>query len=57
MATSSAEMKTKVSWRRFKDGDNVWHSLTEKIFVQDTSHKCPTYVHKTPPLPGFLPLR
>jgi len=48
-------MKTKVSWRRFKDGDNVWRSFTEKIFVQDTSHKCPTYVHKTPPCQGSCP--
>lgn len=54
MATSSDEM-TKLSWRRFEDGDNVWDSLTEKIFVQDTSHKCPTYVHKTPPCQGSCP--
>jgi NADPH-dependent glutamate synthase beta subunit-like oxidoreductase len=46
---------TKLSWRRFEDGDNVWDSLTEKIFVQDTSHKCPTYVHKTPPCQGSCP--
>ncbi len=55
MATSSDEMKTKVSWRRFQDGKNTWDSLTEKIFVQDTSHKCPTYVHKTPPCQGSCP--
>jgi len=55
MATSSDEMKTKVSWRRFKDGDHTWDKLTEKIFVQDTSHKCPTYVHKTPPCQGSCP--
>ncbi|MBK1648003.1 NAD(P)-binding protein [Rhabdochromatium marinum] len=54
MATSSNEM-TKLSWRRFEDGDNVWESLTEKIFVQDTSHKCPTYIHKTPPCQGSCP--
>jgi len=54
MATSSDEMN-KLSWRRFEDGDNVWDSLTEKIFVQDTSHKCPTYVHKTPPCQGSCP--
>jgi len=54
MATSSDEM-TKLSWRRFEDGDNVWDNLTEKIFVQDTSHKCPTYVHKTPPCQGSCP--
>jgi glutamate synthase (NADPH/NADH) small chain len=54
MATSSDEM-TKLSWRRFEDGDNVWENLTEQIFVQDTSHKCPTYVHKTPPCQGSCP--
>jgi glutamate synthase (NADPH/NADH) small chain len=54
MATSSDEM-TKLSWRRFEDGDNVWDDLTEQIFVQDTSHKCPTYVHKTPPCQGSCP--
>jgi len=54
MATSSDEMKN-LSWRRFEDGDNVWDNLTEKIFVQDTSHKCPTYVHKTPPCQGSCP--
>ncbi len=55
MATSSDEMKTKLSWRRFQDGKNTWDSLTEKIFVQDTSYKCPTYVHKTPPCQGSCP--
>jgi NADPH-dependent glutamate synthase beta subunit-like oxidoreductase len=55
MATSSDEMKTKPSWRRFRDGDQSWSSLTQKIFVQDTSHKCPTYVHKTPPCQGSCP--
>jgi NADPH-dependent glutamate synthase beta subunit-like oxidoreductase/ferredoxin len=54
MATSSDEMN-KLSWRRFEDGDNVWDDLTEQIFVQDTSHKCPTYVHKTPPCQGSCP--
>jgi glutamate synthase (NADPH) small chain len=54
MATSSDEMN-KLSWRRYEDGDNVWDNLTEKIFVQDTSHKCPTYVHKTPPCQGSCP--
>jgi len=54
MATSSDEM-TNLSWRRFEDGDNVWDNLTQQIFVQDTSHKCPTYVHKTPPCQGSCP--
>jgi len=54
MATSSDEMKT-LSWRRFQDGDQTWDKLTDKIFAQDTSHKCPTYVHKTPPCQGSCP--
>ena len=55
MATPSDEMKTKLTWRRYQDGDNAWDDLTDKIFVQDTSHKCPTYVHKTPPCQGSCP--
>ncbi len=55
MATSSEEMKTKPSWRRFEDGDYVWEDLTRQIFNEDTSHKCPTYVHKTPPCQGSCP--
>ena len=55
MATPSDEMKTKITWRRFEDGDHVWEDLTKKIFVEDTSHKCPTYIHKTPPCQGSCP--
>jgi len=33
---------------------NDW-DLEEKIFQADTSHKCPTYVHKTPPCQGSCP--
>ena len=55
MATPSDEMNTKLSWRRFEDGDNEWGSWTDKIFVQDTSYKCPTYIHKTPPCQGSCP--
>jgi len=55
MATTSGEITTKLSWRRFQDGESTWEDLTEKIFVQDTSHKCPTYVHKTPPCQGSCP--
>jgi glutamate synthase (NADPH) small chain len=55
MATSSDEMKMKPTWRRFEDGEHVWDNLTDKIFNQDRSHKCPTYVHKTPPCQGSCP--
>lgn len=55
MATSSDDMKTKPSWRRYEDGNHVWEKLTDKIFNQDRSHKCPTYVHKTPPCQASCP--
>jgi len=55
MATPSDEMSTKLTWRRFEDGNDAWPSLTEKIFNEDTSHKCPTYIHKTPPCQGSCP--
>jgi len=55
MATPSDEMKTKLTRRRFEDGVHVWDSMEEKIFVEDTSHKCPTYIHKTPPCQGSCP--
>ncbi len=42
--------------RRFTQGETAadW-DLKEKIFQQDKSHKCPTYVHKTPPCQGSCP--
>ena len=55
MATPIDEMNTKLTWRRFEDGDDTWDDLSEQIFVQDTSHKCPTYVHQTPPCQGSCP--
>ena len=55
MATPSDEMNGKLTWRRFEDGENTWDSFTDQIFREDTSHKCPTYVHKTPPCQGSCP--
>jgi NADPH-dependent glutamate synthase beta subunit-like oxidoreductase len=48
-------MNEKLTWRRFEEGDHEWGSFTDKIFLEDTSHKCPTYVHKTPPCQGSCP--
>lgn len=47
---------TKPTFRRFEEGDNTenW-DLQEKIFQADHSHKCPTYIHKTPPCQGSCP--
>jgi NADPH-dependent glutamate synthase beta subunit-like oxidoreductase len=55
MATSKEEMTTKLTFRKFEDGDHKWKRLTQQIFNEDTSHKCPTYVHRTPPCQGSCP--
>lgn len=54
MATSPSEMKEH-TFRKFEDGDHEWGSMNDQIFVQDTTHKCPTYVHRTPPCQGSCP--
>ncbi|MGF1546007.1 MAG: NAD(P)-binding protein [Thiotrichales bacterium] len=48
-------MSKKLTFRKFEDGDYKWDDLTAKIFKEDTSHKCPTYVHRTPPCQGSCP--
>ena len=57
MATSRDEMEQehKLTFRRFKDGDNKRRNWQEAIFEADHSHKCPTYVHRTPPCQGSCP--
>ena len=54
MATSRDDME-KLSFRRFEEGDDKWDSWTDQIFAGDHSHKCPTYVHRTPPCQGSCP--
>ncbi len=46
----------KHTFRRYEEGEtpNDW-DLEDKIFQQDTSYKCPTYVHKTAPCSGSCP--
>jgi len=55
MATPSDEMTDTFTWRRYEDGNEDWGSFTNKIFKEDTSYKCPTYIHKTPPCQGSCP--
>lgn len=44
------------TFRRFAEGEtNADWELDEKIFSQDKTHKCPTYIHKTPPCQGACP--
>ncbi len=49
------EAKSGHTFRRFRDGDNEWKSLQDRIFAGDESDKCPTYVHKTPPCQASCP--
>ena len=57
-AAAPAKDVTKLTNRKFKDGESMWtgwQDLTEKIFQADKSYKCPTYVHRTPPCQGSCP--
>ena len=49
------ETPKKVSFRRFKDGDNRVRRLNQKIFQSSWTHKCPTYIQSTPPCQGSCP--
>ena len=44
------------TFRRFEEGETPddW-DLEDKIFTQDKSYKCPTYITKTPPCQGSCP--
>lgn len=55
MAESAEKMKEGLTFRAFKDGDHKRSSWREAIFEADHSHKCPTYVHRTPPCQGSCP--
>jgi NADPH-dependent glutamate synthase beta subunit-like oxidoreductase len=51
------EAANKLTFRRFRNGETMWSwpDLTQKIFQQDKSYKCPTYVLRTPPCQGACP--
>ena len=56
MATSRDDMQdNKLTFRKFEDGNSEWDSNVDRIFKGDHSHKCPTYVHRTPPCQGSCP--
>lgn len=45
----------KLTFRKYKDGDHEPLPWAQEIFEADQSHKCPTYVHRTPPCQGSCP--
>ena len=55
MAASKDEVEKKLTFRLYEEGVHRWRSQGENIFNEDTSYKCPTYVHRTPPCQGSCP--
>lgn len=55
MATPADELKKGLTFRKFQEGEHSWDSFQHKIFEADHSHKCPVYVHRTPPCQGSCP--
>ena len=48
-------MKEENTFKRYEDGDHTYKDFSKQIFNEDKSHKCPTYIHKTPPCQGSCP--
>ncbi|MHB8353657.1 MAG: NAD(P)-binding protein [Burkholderiales bacterium] len=55
MSDTIEQGDTKLTFRRYKDGDSETHSLRDKIIQASYSHKCPTYIQSTPPCQGSCP--
>lgn len=45
----------KLTYRRYKEGDQKFERWQDKIFHGDWSYKCPTYVLSSPPCQGSCP--
>ncbi|MGI9334773.1 MAG: NAD(P)-binding protein, partial [Gammaproteobacteria bacterium] len=43
------------TFRKFREGDVEWENWEAAIFDADHSHRCPTYVQRTPPCQGSCP--
>ncbi len=55
MSTPSQQIETELTFRKFKDDDTKRIAWKEQIFQASWSHKCPTYIHRTPPCQGSCP--
>src|SRR5512135_124979 len=53
--SATTETPHKITFRRYKDGDNKVRRWNEKIFQAGHSYKCPTYIQATPPCQGSCP--
>jgi NADPH-dependent glutamate synthase beta subunit-like oxidoreductase/Pyruvate/2-oxoacid:ferredoxin oxidoreductase delta subunit len=54
-ATTENPENTKLSFRRYKEGDTQFKRAQENIFQASWSYKCPTYIQSTPPCQGSCP--
>ncbi|SVE40642.1 uncharacterized protein METZ01_LOCUS493496, partial [marine metagenome] len=54
MSTAKEEIQTH-TFRKYAEGDHAYDDFKGQIFSADHSHKCPTYVHRTPPCQGSCP--
>jgi NADPH-dependent glutamate synthase beta subunit-like oxidoreductase/Pyruvate/2-oxoacid:ferredoxin oxidoreductase delta subunit len=55
MAVTSDDTSTKLSYRRYREGDDKHVAWSEQIFQASHTHKCPTYQKSTPPCQGSCP--
>ena len=55
MATSPDATNKVLTFRKYRDGDNKYANFQQAIFEADHTHKCPVYVHRTPPCQGSCP--
>jgi NADPH-dependent glutamate synthase beta subunit-like oxidoreductase len=55
MSETTETQDTKLSFRRYQEGDTKVKRWQERIFQASWSYKCPTYVQSTPPCQGSCP--
>jgi NADPH-dependent glutamate synthase beta subunit-like oxidoreductase len=55
MSSVVSETPQKISFRRYKDGDNKVRRWNQVIFQASHTYKCPTYIQSTPPCQGSCP--
>ncbi len=56
MDTPTSDKPVKpLTFRRYQDGEAKWKDYQQQIFQASWTHKCPTYVHRTPPCQGSCP--
>ncbi len=46
---------TKITYRRYNDGDSKFKRSQERLFKASWTYKCPTYIQQTPPCQGSCP--